>query len=121
MQPPSFAQPSPATDPYANGGQNYYAAGWQPAQPARPKTADLSAGPLVPKLWGAREDSPSSAAQTQPSFANSQVGMHFNAQSKCLETHAFLSRASDAFRGDHPSADVMQHRLLFFDGWVLSS
>jgi hypothetical protein len=86
MQPPSFGEPSPATDPYANGGQNYYAAGWQPAQPARPKTAELSAGPLVPKLWGAREDSPSSAAQTQPSFANSQVGMHFHAQSTCLDT-----------------------------------
>lgn len=76
-QPPSFGQPSAAADAYANGGQNYYTAGWQAVQPKRPQTAAPKLA--VPELRG-----PSSAAQTQPAFVNNQVKTHTYAVSVSL-------------------------------------
>lgn len=76
----SHGQPPAPADSYANGGHNYYAAGWQPPQPPRPKTAEPAAkqsgfGGLVPKQWVGRQEAPQSAAQAQPMFGNGQVGV----------------------------------------------
>ncbi|CAL8467566.1 g7104 [Coccomyxa elongata] len=74
-QPGGFNQPSTAADAYASGGQNYYAAGWQAVQVARPQTAGSARAPsFVPELWGARQGEPSSTAHAQLTPADGQAG-----------------------------------------------
>ncbi len=100
-QPGGFNQPSTAADAYASGGQNYYAAGWQAAQVARPQTAGSARAPsFVPELWGARQGEASSTAHAQLTPADGQVSMR--AFMYCLPFNPLAASTSSlkgCFRG----------------------
>ena len=108
-QPPSFGRPSAAADAYANGGQNYFTAGWQSMQLKRPQTA-------APKLAVPKLRSPCSAAQTQPAFVNNQVKTHTYAVSVSLLMQApqFLANQNAFFRLEKTSSPCRQAKRVVF-------